>query len=184
MGLFGETKIEKEAFEVIERLLSNENKLLHIVERLIPKEPPAPKSWYLKSVYNLVTPEGDIIFVNNKKSTMPNTITVLDGQNVVPGQLIPLAADGVTQEPITTINAGSEVYTSSDTTIATVGTTNTAEGAFTVTRVPGAVGNVTISYTAVNTAGTTISGSDNFIFQGPTTGIAASLTASYGTPTA
>lgn len=39
MGLFGETKIEKEAFEIIERLLSNENKLLHIVERLLPKEP-------------------------------------------------------------------------------------------------------------------------------------------------
>lgn len=112
------------------------------------------------------------------------TITVLDGQNNVPGQLIPLAADGVTQEPISTINAGSEAYTSSDTTIATVAPVAGTEGAFLVTRVPGAVGNVTISYTAVNTAGTTISGSDNFVFQGPLTGLAQSLTASYGTPTA
>lgn len=39
MGLFGESKIEKEAFEIIERLLNNESTLLHIVERLIPKEP-------------------------------------------------------------------------------------------------------------------------------------------------
>lgn len=185
MGLWGESKTEKEAFEIIDRLLHNESTLLHIVERLLPKEPPSPKSWYLKSIYHVVTPSGDINFVNNKKSNMPQTITVLDGQNNVPGQLVPLAADGVTIEPISTINAGSEVYTSSDTTIATAAADPSGvEGAFIVTRVPGAAGNVSVSYTAVNTAGTTISGSDNFVFQGPATGIASSLTATYGQPTA
>lgn len=43
MGLFGETKTEKEAFEIIDRLLHNESILLHIVERLLPKEPEAHK---------------------------------------------------------------------------------------------------------------------------------------------
>lgn len=119
-----------------------------------------------------------------KAKLAPQSVTVLDGQNKVPGQLIPLAADGVTQEPIETINAGSEVYTSSDTTVATVAADPSAEGAFVVTRVPGATGNVTISYTAVNTAGTIISGSDNFTFQGPLTGLAQSLSAQYGAPTA
>lgn len=38
MGLFGETKTEKEAFEIIDHLLHNESILLHIVERLLPKE--------------------------------------------------------------------------------------------------------------------------------------------------
>lgn len=185
MGLWGESKIEKEAFEIIDRLLHNESTLLHIVERLLPKESPSPTSWYLKSIYNIVTPSGDITFVNNKNSNMPaQTITVLDGQNNVPGQLVPLAADGTTVEPISTINAGSEVYASSNTAVATVAPVSGGpEGSFLVTRVPGAIGSVTISYNATNTQGTAITGFDNFIFQGPLTGIAASLTATYGQPT-
>lgn len=120
-----------------------------------------------------------------KAKLAPQSITVLDGQNNVAGQLVPLAADGVTVEPIDTIKAGSELYTSSDTTVATVAADPSGvEGAFIVSRVTGATGNVTVSYTAVNTAGTTISGSDNFTFQGPLTGLAQSLSATYSAPTA
>lgn len=43
MGLWGESKTEKEAFEIIDHLLRNESVLLHIVERLLPKEPKAHK---------------------------------------------------------------------------------------------------------------------------------------------
>lgn len=120
-----------------------------------------------------------------KAKLAPQAITVLDGQNNVAGQLVPLAADGVTVEPIDTITAGSEAYTSSDPTVATVAADPSGvEGAFIVSRVTGATGNVTVSYTAKNTAGTTISGSDNFTFQGPLTGLAQSLSATYSAPTA
>lgn len=187
MDLFG-TK-EAAFIKIIQSLATSVEALIQ--ERFEHKchchYPKPVKSKSLTAIYAVVTDSSDIqlIFSNKKNNEMPQTITVLDGQNNVPGQLVPLAADGVTTEPISTINAGSEVYTSSDSTIATVAPVASGpEGSFLVTRVPGAVGNVTISYTAVNTAGVTISGSDNFIFQGPTTGVAASLTANYGTPTA
>lgn len=113
------------------------------------------------------------------------TITVPFVANTIPGQLVPLAIDGVTTEPITTITAGSEVYTSSDTTVATVAPNTAAgEGAFTVSRVAGASGTVVINYTATNTDGVTITNptGDSFIFLGQPTGLAQSLSATYGTP--
>jgi|SRR6187402_154657 len=182
MSLFGLSHLEKQEFELIEKLVG-------IVDRLtfqeLERERRKPKAHHLKAVYAIVTDSADIqlVYLNKTKINMPQTITVLDGQNTVPGQLVPLAADNVTVEPISTINAGSELYTSSDTTIATVAADPSGvEGAFIVSRVPGANGNATISYTATTPQGTTISGSDNFVFQGPSTGVATSLTATYGTP--
>lgn len=110
-------------------------------------------------------------------------ITILSTQNSIPGQLVPLAADGVTVEPISTITAGSEAYTSSDQTVATVAAANdVAEGAFVVTRVPGASGTVVINYTATNTDGVTITSltGDTFTFLGQPQGLAQSLSATYG----
>jgi hypothetical protein len=187
MDLFG-TK-EAAFIKIIQSLATSVEALIQ--ERLEHKchchYPKQGKAKHLTAVYAVVTDSSDIqlIFSNKNSNEMPQTITVLDGQNNVPGQLVPLAADGVTIEPISTINAGSESYTSSDPSIATAApVAGGPEGSFLVTRVPGAIGNVAISYTAVNTDGTTISGSDNFVFQGPSTGVAASLTATYGPATA
>ena len=108
------------------------------------------------------------------------TITVPGGNSSVAGQLVPIGTDG-SQLPITSIQAGSEAYTTSDPTIATVVPIDGQEGGFTVTRVPNASGAVTVSYTANNTEGTSISGSDSFVFEAPVI-LAASLTATYGTP--
>ena len=108
--------------------------------------------------------------------------TVAANQNTVVAQLVPVAADGVTPEAITTINPGSEVYTSSDPTIATVAATpGGTEGQYTISRVTGASGTVSITYTAVRTSdGATITNFNNqpdvYIFLGQTTDQPTALT--------
>jgi len=177
MGLFGETKIEKSEFSVID-------KLLQIILNLTGAKP--AKS--LRANYWVVDKSGNLIFNTSKSNSMAaQTITVLPNQNTVPGQLVPVAADGVTVEPISSINAGSEVYTSSNTAVATVApVVGGSEGQFAVTRVSGQSGTVVVTYTAVTTAGATITNAggvgDTFVFQGQPTGVAAALTATYGTP--
>lgn len=116
---------------------------------------------------------------------MPQTINVLAGQNTVPGQLVPVADDNTTIEPIETITAGSEVYTTSDISIATAAAVvGGAEGQFTINRVLGAQGTVTLFYTATTPDGRTITNigglPDTFNFQGQPTGIASALTANFG----
>ena len=116
-------------------------------------------------------------------STTMATITIPGSANSVNGQLVPLAA-GVAQ-PITAIQAGSEAYTISDPTLATVAPISGTEGAFTVARVPGTSGTVTLKYSANNTAGTSISGSDDFVFEAPAPPpppVADALSATYSTP--
>lgn len=122
---------------------------------------------------------------------MAQTITVLPAQNTVPGQLVPVASDLITIEPITTINAASEVYTLIDqatgttSTVATVTALPSPEGAFLVSRILGQSGTVVLNYTAITPAGLTITNvggiGDTFIFQGQPTGVAAALTATFGT---
>ena len=107
--------------------------------------------------------KSQFIFDNIKIQGNKMTLTFTGAQNSVVGQLVPTLA-GVDQ-PITAINAGSENYVSSDPTIATVASNGTPEGQYTVTRVAGASGNITVSYTATNLEGTTISGSDDYVFQ-------------------
>lgn len=180
MSLFGASKTEKEELRIIE-------KLVDIIDRLTREQEQAV-SHSLSATYWTIDPSGNIIFNTKKSNSMAaQTITLLPNQNTVPGQLVPLASDGVTVEPISTINAGSEVYTSSNPAIATVAPVpGGSEGQFAVTRVPGQSGSVVITYTAVNTAGTTITNAggvgDTFIFQGVASGIAAALTATFGTP--
>ena len=118
---------------------------------------------------------------------MAQTITLLAGQNTLPGQIVPVASDNVTVEPISTINAGSEVYTSSDTSIATVAADPSGvEGAFIVSRVPNAVGTIQLTYSATTPDGKTVTNvggtPDTIIFQGQPTDVASALTATYGTP--
>ena len=125
---------------------------------------------------------------------MAQTITVLGTQNTVPGQLVPVAADNVTVEPISTIQAGSEVYTVVDQATGTTSTVATvaavpggAEGQFAVTRITGQSGTVLVSYKALAVDGVTsitnVGGTpDTIIFQGNPTGVAAALTATFGTP--
>lgn len=179
MHIFGSSKEEKEELRIIERLVC-------IVDRLTERQPSPTKG--LSANYITVDPSGNLIFnIKNSNSMAAQTITVLPSQNTVPGQIVPVAADGVTVEPISTINAGSEVYTSSNPAIATVAAVpGGSEGQFAVTRVSGQSGTVVITYTAVNTAGTTITNAggvgDTFVFQGQPTGVAAALTATYGTP--
>lgn len=168
----------KEDYEIVETW--TRERILH------HKHHHGPKT--LRAIYETVDASGNIVFDNlNNNSMAAQTITVLPNQNTVPGQLVPVAADGVTVEPISTINAGSEVYTSSNPAVATVAAvTGGTEGQFAVTRVAGQSGTVVITYAAVNTAGTTITNAggvgDTFIFQGQPTGVAAALTATFGTP--
>lgn len=189
MSLFGESKKEKEELEIIEALVEQNTLALKIIDKLtIPLN--APNAAALKAIYSIATKTGDIQIFNSNKinSIMAQTITVLPGQNTVPGQLVPVASDNTTVEPISTITAGSEVYTSSDPTIATVAAvTGGTEGQFAVTRVAGKSGTITVSYTALAIDGTTtitnVGGTpDTFIFRGQPTGVAAALTATYGTP--
>ena len=178
-------------FDHIMRLYLSKKEPTIFIENLfinIGEENPHKRAKFLKASYYTVDQSGNIIFnISNSNSMAAQTITVLPGQNTVPGQIVPVAADGVTKEPISTINAGSEVYTSSNPSIATVAAVpGGSEGQFAVTRVAGQSGTVVITYTAVNTAGTTITNAggvgDTFIFQGQPSGVAAALTASYGNP--
>ena len=183
--MFHTEKREKILFEIIADLLRQ-------IDRLIFCRCHAHgRARSLGAIYYTVSDSGDIIINDLNKHKMAKkkalallqTITVLFGQNTVPGQLVPLADDGVTVEPIDTIQTRTEVYTSSDPSVATVAAdTSGVEGAFVVQRVSGAAGPVTISYKATNAQGVTIQGQDNFIFLGAPTGIAASLTATYGQP--
>jgi hypothetical protein len=187
-AMFGYEKRERQQWHLIERLADANCQILRILECLVCAKPQA-EARSLAARYYLVTAEGDILITSENTQTMAQTITVQPGQNHVPGQLIPLAADNVTVEPISTIQAGTEVYTSSDPSIATVAAVaGGAEGQFTVDRVTGKSGTISVAYTAQNTDGTTITNvggvGDTFIFLGQATGLAQALTANYGAPTA
>jgi hypothetical protein len=187
-SIFGESKQEKEEFRIIERLIG-------IIENLTRQTNNPPKAAALKASYITVDKSGNIIFNNtNSNSMAAQNVTVLGTQNTVPGQIVPVAADGVTVEPITSITAGSEAYTVVDqatnatSTVATVApVAGGSEGQFAVTRIAGQSGVVLVSYTALAADGVTkitnAGGTPDVItFQGNPTGIAAALTASYGTP--
>src|SRR5580692_1216531 len=157
---------------ITESLLS---KALHIiaeltsmVNRLLPRQH-IPTAAALRACY--IT-QGNREAHKNKLMAS-QTITVLSTQNTVPGQIVPVAIAGVTVEPITTINAGSELYTVVDQSTGTTSTVATvapvsggAEGQFAVVRITGQSGGV----------------GDTIIFQGQPTGVASALTATYGTP--
>jgi hypothetical protein len=164
---------------VIEQLVEVVDRLTRTIDRLL-SHPPTPLATSLRANYPTIAKNQTAKTID----FMAQTITILGTQNTVPGQLTPIAADGVTVEPITTIQPGSEVYTLSPTGIATVAPVTGTEGAFTVTRVSGQSGTVTLMYTAVNTAGTTITNTngtpDTFVFQGAQTLVASSLAATYG----
>jgi hypothetical protein len=151
---------------VLERIIE---KLTNIIDRLT-----APRQ-RLSATY---------IFNGIKFHSKMATITLNGSQDAVSGQLVPLAADN-SQQPITAINPGSENYSSSDSNICSVAADSSAEGAFVVTRVSAGGGSATVSYTAKNANGDTISGSDDFVFEAVVTPpvLATSLTATYGTPT-
>lgn len=172
---------ERLELRIIEQLTQANLRLTELVARLTPI-PVIPIARSLRSTYTIA--KDQLKQTNDLMAAQ--TITVLGTQNSVPGQLTPLAADGITVEPITTITPGSETYTLSPTGIATVATVTGTEGAFVVTRVSGQSGTVTLMYTAVNTAGTTITNTngqpDTFIFQAPQSLVAASLAAVFGSP--
>ena len=147
MGLFSESKIEKELGADLRISLEIIQVLTEIVKHLTHAEKPVG----LRSTTISLDASGNFVFSNlNSYNQMALNQTVAANQNTVVAQIVPVAADGVTPEAITTITAGSEVYTSSDPTIATVAAvTGGAEGLYQVVRVPGASGVVSISYTAV-----------------------------------
>jgi hypothetical protein len=193
--LFGGNN-EKEELSIIEQLLCNEKRLLDIIEReqslvwyLTHKNEPS-KAAALTAQYSLINSSNKI------KSKMAQTITVLGSQNTVPGQIVPVAADNVTVEPISSIQAGSEAYVVVDQSTGTTSLVATvaavaggAEGQFAVTRIGTQSGTVLVSYTALAADGVTsitnVGGvPDTIIFQGQPTGVAAALTAQYGTASA
>src|SRR6202021_3190413 len=105
--MFGESKEEKEEFHIINRLLgivANRTHQNHHGHR-------PPHSTALKANYLTVDKSGNIIFHNSNNNLMAQTITVLGTQNTVPGQLVPVAADNVTVEPISTIQASRRRHT-------------------------------------------------------------------------
>lgn len=118
-------------------------------------------------------------FCNYKILSSMATITIPADKTNVSGQLVPLDSGG-TPQPITSIQPGTEVYTSSDTGVITVAGT-TPEGAFVVTRAGNNGGSATLSYTAKNLHGDDISGSDSFVVEAVVP-LATSLTATYSEP--
>lgn len=177
MSLFGDSKVEKELARTVE--LQAET-----IRNLTNKSDPTS----LRATYIGLDSKNNFVFYNLKSNKMAQTIVVPFGKNTVAGQIVPEKKDGVTTEPITSINPGSEVYTSSDPTIATAAAvTGGAEGQFTVTRVSGATGSVTVLYTAVRAVdGATITNlggvGDTFQFQGEPDGTPDALTATYSSP--
>lgn len=164
---------------LVEKLIDTVDRLISIVINLL-KRPCAPMAVSLSSKPITKRHHGNIFYHISNSITMAQTVTVLDGQNTVTQQLTPIAIDGVTVEPISTIQPVSEIYTVTPTGIATAAAVpGGAEGLYTVNRVPGQTGQVVVTYTAVNSAGTLITNTggigDTYIFQGPTTGVAASL---------
>jgi|ERR1700722_1742355 len=137
----------------------------------------------LSAEYYTVSKTGDIIINIKNKNNMAQTIEVLSSQSTLPGQIIPLDASG-NPLPISTIVAGSELYTTSDATIATVApVAGGSEGQFAVTRVAAAGGVVTIGYSATNLSGASITGGGDtitFDAQVAPPATAESLTANYG----
>lgn len=183
MSLF-ETKMEKEQLQIIDEQAKSIRELVHIVDNLLsPKTAAAPA--FLGASYITLDSSNNFVYSNLKNIKMAQTINILSTQNTVAGQITPVAADGITVEPITTINPGSEIYTISDPTIATVAPiSGGTEGQFSVVRVSGKSGTVTFLYTAVRASDgaiiTNFSGiPDTFIFQGTSTGVASALSAVY-----
>jgi hypothetical protein len=188
-SIFGESKQEKEEFNIIERLLS-------IIENLTRPAQKPPKATALKANYITVDKSGNLIFNNSTTNSMAaQNVNVLGTQNTVPGQLVPVLADGVTPLPISSIQAGSEAYSAVDqatgnpSLIATVApVSGGSEGQYAVTRIAGQAGVVLISYKALAADGVTIitnaGGTPDVITFQPAgaTGPAAALTATYGSP--
>lgn len=157
--------LEHEIIKTLAKVVERQTKIIEFLA-----QPKKVKS--LSAIY---------FFQNTQINNQMPTITIPGSANSVAGQLVPLDAGG-NPLPITSIDAVSAAYTSSDNSIATV--SNSAGGAFTVTRNGSAAGNVTVSYTANNADGNPVSGSDDFVFEpvGGTPELAASLTAEYQTP--
>jgi hypothetical protein len=197
-SIFGESKQEKEEFNIIERLLS-------IIENLTRPAHKPPKATALKANYITVDKSGNLIFNNSTTNSMAaQNVTVSSSQNSVPGQIVPVAADLVTVLPISSIQPGSETYSVVDQATGATSTIATAtavpggsEGQYTVNRISGQGGVVLVSYNALAADGVTKLTNapatpggapvpDVITFQGTGTGtgstVAAALTATYGTP--
>lgn len=164
--------------EQVEIIYRQSETIDHLVRHPPPPRLPIAKS--LRANYPTIAKNQ----VSKTSDFMAQTITVLGTQNSLPGQLTPIAADGVTVEPITTIQPGTEVYTPTPTGIATVTPVAGTEGAYTVDRISGQSGTVALMYTALNTAGVTITNTDgvpdSIIFLPSPTGVAASLASTFG----
>lgn len=126
MSLWGESKTEKEAFEIIDRLLHNESTLLHIVERLLPKEPTAHKVRI-----SLIT------FINKSKfSIMALNLTGTQSAQGLLG-----LTDTVTNVPV--IATFSSVTATLDSAFATA--TVSSDNSITVTAVSPGTGTLTVA---------------------------------------
>jgi hypothetical protein len=192
----GQDSDEKYWYGIASKLVDTNNKLIDIVAKQSSHHHHHHhhKHWAKSLSADYFTIQnGDILIINSKTSNqMAQTVTVLGTQNTLPGQIVPVAADNVTVEPISTIQAGSEAYTVVDqatgqtSLVATVAAVaGGAEGQFAVSRIGTQSGTVLVSYTALAADGvTTITNvggvPDTIIFQGQPTGVAAALTAQYG----
>jgi hypothetical protein len=188
MGLFGDSQSEKE-------LIATVKLQAETIERLTRKKEP-PKASALRANYLTVDSAGNIIFNTSITNSMAaQNVNVLGTQNTVPGQLVPVLADGVTPLPISSIQAGSEAYTANDQATGTASLIATvapvpggSEGQYAVTRIAGQAGVVLISYKALAADGVTSitnqGGTPDVITFQPAgaTGPAAALTATYGSP--
>lgn len=188
MGLFGDNKQEKTELEII--------KLQAEIIRDLTRTKALPQAAALRANYITIDPSGNIIFNTSTTNSMAaQNVNVLGNQNTVPGQIVPVAADGVTVLPISSIQAGSEAYTATDqatgttSVIATVGAVpGGTEGQFAVTRIAGQAGVVLISKKALAADGVTSitdqGGTPDVITFQPveSTGPATALTATYGAP--
>lgn len=123
---------------------------------------------------------GAIYFIENFKILVQMaTINIPQDKNSVNGQLVPTQSGNPLD--LSFIQPDTDSYSSSDTNIANV--SKTGNGTFTVSRVAPEGGTVTISYSANNTQGNQISGSDTVIFDAVVVPIVAdALTATFSEP--
>jgi hypothetical protein len=153
-------------------VINSQMKVISRQERIIEELVRQKKARYLTATY----------FIDNLQ-TLPTmaTINVPGSANSVAGQLVPRDAGG-NALPWSAVQPTSEAYSNSDNSVATV--SNSAGGAFTVTRANPAGGTTTVTYTALNANGDTITGSDDIVFEpaGGTPALATSLTADFQAP--
>jgi hypothetical protein len=152
------------------QVINSQMKVISRQAKIIDNLTEQGKAKYLTSTY----------FINQNQIPDMAQIVVPGNQTKAKGQIVPRDASG-NALPITSIDAVSLSYSSSDNSIATV--SNSAGGAFEVTRNGGADGTVTVSYSATNAQGNPVSGSDEIVFEAVGTPVAeaTALTADFTT---